>query len=139
MDVHVRPHVSKPLHLVQACILRILTGSGSSGCTGDTYLLLDRSLQELVQHLARPLQHHIEMSWPVHKIEYGREGAVLHGPHGRRKSCRQVLVTASLAVLQRGDITFEPPLPEAKQQALSRLKMTNAIKVMQIAELLPAA
>lgn len=98
--------------------------------SGDTYLLLDRSLQELVQHLARPLQHHIEMSWPVHKIQYGREGAVLHGPHGRRKSCRQVLVTASLAVLQRGDITFEPPLPEAKQQALSRLKMTNAIKVI---------
>ena len=97
---------------------------------GETYLLLDRSLQSLVNQLAQPLAGNVQLDWPVHKISYGQDGATLHGPHGKRKRCRKVLVTASLAVLQAGIIAFEPPLPQAKAGALSRLRMTNAIKVI---------
>ena len=96
---------------------------------GDTYLLLDRSLQALIDHMARPLKHCIQTSWPVHSINYSQDGATLHGPNGRRKDCRKVLVTASLAVLQRGGIAFQPQMPQAKRAALGRLKMSNAIKV----------
>ena len=69
------------------------------------------------------------MDWPVGKITHRHDGAIVHGPHGQRKRFRHVLVTASLAVLQSGMITFEPPLPDAKQGAIDRLKMSNAVKV----------
>lgn len=92
-------------------------------------MLLDRSLQALVDHLAEPLQARIHLNWPVHKISHGPDGVVVHGPHGRRKRCKKVLVTASLAVLQSDIIAFQPRLPAAKRGALSRLRMSNAIKV----------
>ena len=43
--------------------------------------------------------------------------------------CRHAIVTCPLAVLQRGDVAFHPPLPAAKLAALDRVKMSNAIKV----------
>ena len=48
-------------------------------------------------------------------------GAMLH--------CRHVIVTVPLLMLQRGCISFQPPLPPAKIGAISRIKMSNAVKV----------
>lgn len=48
----------------------------------------------------------------------------------RRIRCRHVVVTVPITVLQREDITFSPPLPQLKQQAIQRVKMSNAIKVL---------
>ena len=39
------------------------------------------------------------------------------------------MVTVPITVLQREEITFTPPLPQLKQQAIQRVKMSNAIKV----------
>lgn len=47
----------------------------------------------------------------------------------RQIRCKHVLVTVPITVLQREDITFVPPLPQLKQQAIQRVKMSNAIKV----------
>lgn len=47
----------------------------------------------------------------------------------RQIRCQHVLVTVPITVLQREDITFMPPLPQVKQQAIQRVKMSNAIKV----------
>ena len=47
----------------------------------------------------------------------------------RQVRCRHVIVTCPLAVLQRGDMAFHPPLPAPKLAALNRVKMSNAIKV----------
>ena len=49
----------------------------------------------------------------------------------RQVRCRHVVVTCPLAVLQRGDVAFRPPLPAPKLAALDRVKMSNAIKVGQ--------
>lgn len=48
----------------------------------------------------------------------------------RQIRCRHVVVTVPITVLQRDDITFLPPLPPLKQQAIQRVKMSNAIKVL---------
>jgi len=47
----------------------------------------------------------------------------------RQIRCKHVLVTVPISVLQREDITFAPPLPQLKRQAIQRVKMSNAIKV----------
>lgn len=41
-----------------------------------------------------------------------------------------MVVTVPITVLQREDIIFLPPLPQLKQQAIQRVKMSNAIKVL---------
>ena len=103
--------------------------SGARGAAGDTYLLLDRSLRHVVQHLARGLgRGRLRTNWPVRRIEHGTSGALLHGPGGQRVHCRAVVVTVPLAQLQAGALAFSPPLPAAKRGALTRLKMSNAVK-----------
>lgn len=68
---------------------------------GEAYLLLDRSLRELVAHLAAPLgPARLRCSWPVRHVQWrgaGGAGAsarrgrgpavVLQGPSGARLSC----------------------------------------------------
>ena len=101
------------------------------GGTGDSYLLLDRSLRELLRHIAHPVQSSTRCAWPVTRISASKHpGAplALDTPRGRIL-CQQVVVTVPLTVLQRQQLTFSPPLPAEKLQALGRLRMGNAVKV----------
>ncbi|KAK9823039.1 hypothetical protein WJX81_001999 [Elliptochloris bilobata] len=128
---------------------RRLVGPGAqslSGCTrssrvitenrrwdsGETYLLLDRSLRHIVEHLARGLDHRLRLNWPVRRIEHGAGGALLHGRAGQQLRCRAAVVTVPLAQLQAGTIAFAPALPAAKAGALARLNMSNAVKVVLV-------
>ena len=98
---------------------------------GESYLLLDRSLQALVQHIAHPVQDRIRQGWPVSRVSASPhpDGTLLvHGPAGQQLTCRRVIVAVPLPVLQRGRLVFSPPLPQRKQEALSRLRMGNAVK-----------
>ncbi len=49
---------------------------------GDTYLILDRSLSTIVEHLQKGLEGRIRTDWPVSLIEYSDTGVLLHGPSG---------------------------------------------------------
>ena len=44
--------------------------------------------------------------------------------------CRHVIVTAPVSVLQAGCINFLPPLPDAKRDAIRRIKMGHYAKVI---------
>lgn len=71
--------------------------------TGESYLLLDRSLRDLVTHLAAPLAGRTRCGWPVSLVDWqpcgdlggGRSGGsgcapggvVLHGPGGQVLHC----------------------------------------------------
>eukprot|EP00891_Asterochloris_glomerata_P008389 jgi/Astpho2/8389/e_gw1.00122.39.1_t len=100
--------------------------------SGDTYLVLDRSLRDVAAHLAASVQSNIRLRWPVTFIRRDAGGVTLQGPPGRQVRCRHVVVTCPLAVLQRGDVAFRPPLPAPKLAALDRVKMSNAIKVILV-------
>ena len=95
---------------------------------GEEYLILDRPISGITDHIARPVEGNILLDWPVHSIEYGAQGALVCGRGGRKIRCLHVVVSVPLLVLQREDILFKPPLPEAKLGAMSRLKMSNAVK-----------
>jgi hypothetical protein len=45
--------------------------------------------------------------------------------------CRHVIVTVPLLALQHETIRFSPALPASKTGAISRVKMSNAVKVVQ--------
>jgi monoamine oxidase len=57
-------------------------------------------------------------------------GALLTGPYGQQLRCAKLIVTVSLAVLQRGLINFTPALPAPKLRAIQRIKMGNTVKVL---------
>ena len=44
--------------------------------------------------------------------------------------CHKVIVTVPVSILQAGTIKFSPPLPKAKQVAISRIKMGQYKKVI---------
>lgn len=71
----------------------------------------------------------IRTGCPITSITYSPAGALLTGPNGLRLGARKVVITASLAVLQQGRISFSPALPEPKAAAIKRLRFGNAAKV----------
>ncbi|GLI62385.1 hypothetical protein VaNZ11_005004 [Volvox africanus] len=101
--------------------------------SGETYLLMDRSMGAVITHLARGAN--IKTSWVVSSIAYGggdQPGASVRvcSADGRVVRCGAVLVTVPVTILQQGAITFSPPLSAAKTAALSRVRMGNVIKVV---------
>lgn len=119
-------NLSCPAHVAQHASL----------CAGETYLVLDRSLGEVVRHMARPLATNIRVNWPVYRVQYSASGATLTGPSGQKLRCRHLVLTVPLLILQRNYITFQPPLPPQKLGAISRVKMSNAVKVSSCLPLL---
>jgi protoporphyrinogen oxidase len=58
-------------------------------------VLLDRSLHEVIKHIAKDLTGKIRLSWPVEAIEYSEAGAVVYGPGGARIKCAHVVVSGA--------------------------------------------
>ncbi len=75
------------------------------------------------------LQARIHYNSPVHKIEYGDENVVVTTTSGEQFEADKVLVTVPITVLQREQITFEPPLPEEKITAINKEQMPDGLKV----------
>ena len=81
--------------------MSLSTDSGRCGCAGharingEPYVLLDRSLHEVIKHIAKDLTGKIRLSWPVEAIEYSEAGAVVYGPGGARIKCAHVVVSGA--------------------------------------------
>lgn len=100
--------------------------------TGEEYLVLDRSVSRLIDHIARSSDANLLLDWPVHTIEYSASGAVLSGEGGRKLRCSKLVITVPISGLKNGGILFKPPLPEWKASAISRIQMSSAVKVNQL-------
>lgn len=59
----------------------------------------------------------IRLNWIVAEIEQGDAGVVVTATDGREIAGGVVIVTIPLGVLQAGDVTFSPPLPDEKVEA----------------------
>lgn len=70
----------------------------------------------------------IRLEQVVTKIEYDETGVVVTTDQGEFEAY-YAIVTVPLGVLQHGSITFDPPLPSRKQQAIDRLYMGLLNKV----------
>lgn len=86
---------------------------------GGERLFLD-GYNVLTQYLAAGLD--VRLNHAVSAIRYDRDGATISTSRGEVRASR-VIVTLPLGVLQAGAVSFDPPLPEAKQQAIRSLGM----------------
>lgn len=119
--------------------LRELIAENRAWDAGESYLILDRSLSHLADHLAKPLGTSLRCDWPVKRLMWGcskgrttaeKAAVTLEGPSGQTITCDRVLITVPLLSLQSGGIIFEPPLPPRKAEAIQRLRMGAAVKLL---------
>ncbi|MCX2934108.1 FAD-dependent oxidoreductase [Mycobacterium sp. CVI_P3] len=91
---------------------------GSEGQFEGPDVILPGGYAQLSQHLAEGLD--IRPRTEVRRITHGSEQVHLETSQGSVIADR-VLVTVPLGILKAGTITFDPPLPEAKRNAIERL------------------
>ncbi|KAL1530334.1 hypothetical protein AB1Y20_001243 [Prymnesium parvum] len=99
---------------------------------GEKYLVLRGAcLQDVMDHLADGLT--IRTGWPVAQVRVlgGSAGGVqLSDAAGQTVRARAAVVTVPLPVLQREDVKFTPPLPITFTEAINKLHMGSALKII---------
>ncbi|XP_064219092.1 lysine-specific histone demethylase 2 isoform X3 [Aotus nancymaae] len=85
---------------------------------GD-HTLLTPGYSAIIEKLAEGLD--IRLKSPVQSIDYSGDDAQVTITDGTGYSAQKVLVTVPLALLQKGAIQFNPPLPEKKMKAINSL------------------
>ncbi|CAN5636900.1 FAD-dependent oxidoreductase [soil metagenome] len=85
---------------------------------GGPDVLLPGGYTQLSRHLAQGLN--IEQSTEVTRISHNDNGVRIETSHGTVTADR-VIVTVPLGVLKAETIVFDPPLPAAKRDAITRL------------------
>ena len=87
---------------------------------GDGQRLMYRVVEgysALMRRLAEGLD--VRLSTAVRRIEWSRDG--VRASRRRHYEARRAIITLPLAVLQQGDVAFDPPLPADKQRAIAGL------------------
>ena len=93
---------------------------------GGEDVLFPGGYDQIARILAAGLD--IRLEHPVQSIDYSGEGVEVKTAAGQFDAER-VIVTLPLGVLQKGVVDFDPPLPEAKQEAIDALGMGLLNKV----------
>lgn len=83
-------------------------------------VIFPQGYDQLTNGLATGLD--VRLGQRVQRVRYSAEGIEIQTDQGTF-TADYALVTLPVGVLQSGTVTFEPPLPPAKQQALGRLGM----------------
>ena len=81
------------------------------------------------QNIAPSVAQQILFNTVVVSIDYSSAEVIATAQDGQRFSAEKVIVTAPLKVLQDGDITFVPELPQTKLTAINEATVWNGIKV----------
>lgn len=95
-----------------------LAGEEAEGGFGGGDRLLPKGYWPLFEAWTTGLD--LRLEHPVSRIEYGVEGVRVSTPRGIFEA-EAALVTLPLGVLKSGTVAFDPPLPAAKQRAITRL------------------
>ncbi|MFI6433464.1 flavin monoamine oxidase family protein [Rhodococcus oryzae] len=87
---------------------------------GGDEVVFPRGYDEIATRLAEGLD--VRLGHVVDRVAHDANGVRVHTDHGVF-GADHVIVTLPLGVLQSGAVTFDPPLPAAKQEAIGRLGM----------------
>ena len=96
---------------------------------GDTDFRVGAGYATLFERAAADLD--VRLGTPVTAVEWGDRGATVHSASGEL-ACRHVIVTLPLGVLRAGAVTFDPPLPDGKREAIERLGVGHVDKVVLV-------
>jgi monoamine oxidase len=94
-------------------------GPGDSLIAGGASALIDKMAEGLRIHLGSPV------TW----ISHDRDGVYLRAG-GKTWTADAAVITVPLGVLKSDAITFEPPLPQAKRDAIARVGVGDLTKII---------
>jgi monoamine oxidase len=97
------------------------------GCCPGGDHLPSIGLSGLAASLAEGID--VRLGQEVHSIGQGAEGVSIQTREGRRHRGDAAIVTLPLGVLQSGRVSFNPPLPVEKREALALMRMAGLEKV----------
>jgi monoamine oxidase len=89
--------------------------------------LIDKGMGAFVEKLGDGLP--VCLNSPVTEVDYSGDGVKVSAG-GRVFEGSYALITVSVGVLKKKKIAFNPPLPEAKRQAIDLIQMGNMQKVI---------
>ena len=97
----------------------------------DHFMINYTWAQFVEEYFGKHVESLIEYNTPIECIDYtNKDRIVLRSCHGNTYEADYVILTASVTVLKRGDITFVPALPSRTAKALSRMKMHPGFKIL---------
>jgi monoamine oxidase len=96
---------------------------------GDMNFRVDAGYSALLDRAASPLD--VRLGTPVTAVEWGTHGATVHAGSAHI-AARHVVVAVPLGVLKAGVVTFDPPLPSRKREAIERLGVGAVDKVILV-------
>ena len=102
----------------------------NEGSDGDDLLVLGGYV-DVAHHLAEQAPAvDISLNTPVAAVAHGPEKVIVTTHNGQRLSAGRVVLTVPLGVLQSGDLTFSPELPDGHLEAVDGLGMGLLDKVI---------
>jgi monoamine oxidase len=99
--------------------------------TGNTdYFFKNESFGALLQEAYSNEISKVEFNKVVAAINYGDNNVNVITDQGESYLADKVLLTVPISILKAGDISFMPPLPQAKLDALNSMEMDTGMKVI---------
>ncbi|MEM7227903.1 MAG: NAD(P)/FAD-dependent oxidoreductase [Planctomycetota bacterium] len=80
-------------------------------------------------YMVPPIGDRLKCNQPVVKLDWSGDHVIVQTKDKRELIADRALVTVPVKILQDGDITFVPPLPESKQRALNGVVMPGGLKM----------
>jgi monoamine oxidase len=81
------------------------------------------------QFIVPEIQDKIILNKPITSINYQGEKVLLSTDSNETFEADKVLITTPVKMLQNEQITFQPPLPTAKKEAIDKIYMGDGIKI----------
>ena len=96
---------------------------------GETYLILDRPLAAVVQHLHKRVEQNTQLRWPVSKIEHSSAGAKIYGPSGENASSANLMSPRAKLSYKLNDFLgyFETPQLLTSHAALCACRQCSGV------------
>jgi len=89
-----------------------------------------------LNQIKKGIDHHqgkeldIRYNSPVSLVKYNKNGVEVTTKDGKIYRAKTAVITVSIGILKSGNIEFQPPLPDIKQQALSWIEAGDRAKVV---------
>lgn len=104
-------------------------GSLNLPTNSKSLALANNPLQDILFSRFSKVLDHIQYSTKVLSIDYSGEEISIVTNNGNL-TANKVVLTVPVSIIKRGDVNFIPALPDDKLQALNRMGMDGAMKMM---------
>ncbi|MFN4145227.1 MAG: flavin monoamine oxidase family protein [Runella sp.] len=98
---------------------------------GDrNFMIANRSMMSILEEKCKAVLPKIMFNKQIRRIDYSGDRIVVEDSQTQKMAFDRVIVTVPLSILQAGDLQFNPPLPEAKRQAIKNIGMGAGMKII---------